>query len=453
MKHIPATLLPALALLTLGGCATTNGLTTTEPDGIYYSSKDRTSAVATAAAADASSDYSAATEDPDAVANPDYQENSRRSRGTASDEYYEDDFDYSYYARRRRYNGLGMGYGLSYVDPFWYRPTFVYNDPFFYSPFAYSAWNDPFWGPGWYAGPAVSINVGWGFGGWGPWGGYRPYGFGGYNRGFWDGYYSGLYGGGGWYGGGWGWRNGFNNYGYWDGYRGGNRSVSYRVAPRRDRSVEVVGSNQNNGGGRLRVDEATGGRAANPAPSRYRSRVEEGPVQGGRAAQDQQLSTSKDGSQPGRGRLYRVQDAAPNVVSGAEQTGGVRPVPQPGNETLTQPDEQINRYNSRRSRYEEASQTKQPATSPEPDQPQQYQRARRDRYADYNTPSQPAEQAPQPTRRERSYDAAPTRSYEPPTRSYERSSNGNSGGSNYGGGRSGGSSGGGNSGGGRGRVQ
>lgn len=412
MKHIPTTLLPALALLTLGGCATTNGLTTTEPDGIYYSSKDRTTAVATVATAEQAADY-AATDDPNAVANPDYQDGRSQARGSASDEYYDEDFDYAYYARQRRYNGLGMGYGLSYVDPFWYRPTFVYNDPFLYSPYggyAYSGWYDPFWGPSWY-GPAVSLNIGWGWGGWGPYGryyGYRPYGYG-YGNGFYDGYYAGLYGGG-YYG------------GYWNGYRGGSRAVDYnRVTPRRrqDRGVQVVGANPNGGGGRARVPEATGGRAAtysngstDPTP-RYRGRVEgvsqSAPV--GQTKPEQAVSEAP-AQQPGRGRIYRIQENANVNATEPDQTGGYKP---------------------QRARLEE--QAAQPAPQPATEAQPEYQpKPRRQRYVDYG--SQQSQQA-EPTRREQSYEPQPSRSYEQPSRG--------NGGSNYGGGS--------NNGGGRGRVR
>ncbi|GAB3827353.1 hypothetical protein [Hymenobacter jeollabukensis] len=435
MKHIPTHLLPALALLALGGCATTGGLTTTEPDGVYYSSKDRTTQVAPVSSAAQSADY-AATDDPNAVANPDYQDGGK-SRGTASDEYYDDDFDYSYYARNRRYNGLGMGYSLSYVDPYWYRPTFIYNDPFFYSPYgygySYSPWYDPFWGPG-YGGVSVSINVGWGLGGWGPWGpyggyygrpwGYGGYGWGGYNRGYWDGYYSGAYGGG-YYG----------NYGYWDGYRGGSRAVNYRVGHRNGRAVEVVGASSN-GGGRSRVTEATGGRMAPgngavASPGRYRGRVEESAAQpsGG------QVMPEQAAAQPGRGRLYRIQEANGNAASEANQLDGVKP-----QRTGEQP-EQPTRYPRGRSRFGEVSQPS-PAAPQSGDAGQVYQPQRRREKVDYG--SQPQQQA-EPIRRERSYESAPTRSYEQPTRS---SSGGGFGG---GGSNSGGSSSGGGSG--RGRVR
>ena len=45
MKNLLTACLPALALLALGGCAGTSALTSSEDDGVYYSSKDRTTAV------------------------------------------------------------------------------------------------------------------------------------------------------------------------------------------------------------------------------------------------------------------------------------------------------------------------------------------------------------------------------------------------------------------------
>jgi hypothetical protein len=452
MKHIPTPLLPALALLTLGSCATTNGLTTTEPDGVYYSSKDRTTEVATASTATMSSDSDYATaDDPDAVANPDYQDGRSRTRGSASNEYYDDDFDYSYWARQRRYTGLGMSYGLSYATPYWYNPSFSYYDPLLYTPYSYSPYGygygyDPFWGPSWY-GSSISVNIGWGLGGWGPWGpsygyGYRPWGYGGYNRGYWDGYYSGLYGG-------------YNNYyggGYWDGYRGGNRNVSYRVARRTDRSVEVVGSNRNGGAGRQRVEEATGGRAAGataaPATRYSRGRVMDVSTPGGgRMQAEQQQAVSESATPaPGRGRLYRIVDSN----AGTTETGGVRPVT--GSEAQPQKGESAEGYGRRRF-YNDQQPNLSPSSENQPAAGQPT-RTRRERYSDNSgSESQPYQQ---PTRRERSYEApTPTRSYEQPTRSYEQPTRSYNGGGNSGGGNSGGGGGGGRNsgGGGRGRVE
>lgn len=445
MKHIPTHLLPALALLALGGCATSNGLTTTEPDGIYYSSKDRTTEIASVQAANQSADY-AASDDPNAVSNPDYQDGSR-SRGSASDEYYDDDFDYSYYARQRRYNGLGMGYNIAYVDPFWYRPSFVYADPFLYSPYGgygYSAWNDPFWGPSWYNGwysRGLSVNIGWGFGGWGGWGpyggygyGYRPYGWGGYGyggyaNGYWDGYNSGYYGN------------------YWNGYRNGGRNANYRVGPRRDRGVEVVGGTGTATGGRPRVGEATGGRMSadgsnnggGMAPGRARGRVQDVSAQPGQMTGSDAQAVGQEAvrPQPGRGRLVRIQEAGSSEMT---PTGGVRPAQQ--GEMAEQP---VRYKPDQRTRVDEAGQ---PAGN---DQMYQPQRTRRERFA--NTDGSQPQQQSEPVRRQRVYEQpAPTRSYEQPTRSYEQPSR------SYGGGNSGGSFGGGGGsngggGGGRGRVR
>ncbi|OON70816.1 hypothetical protein B0919_02040 [Hymenobacter sp. CRA2] len=457
--------MPALALLSLGGCVASTGYVMTEPDGVYYSSKDRISEQATASTADQSSNE-AGIDDPDAVANPEYS-TAKRSRGSASDEYYSDDYDYSYMGRRR-YNGLGMGYNnyWGYNDPFWYSPAPFYGSSWAYSPYyGYGGWADPFWGPSWYGGSSISINIGWGLGRWGGWGpsygygyGYRPYGYGygygygsAYYNGFYDGYYSGLYGGG----------RGNGYYGNWDGYRSGGRNVNY--AHRTDRSVEVVGATGNGGGGRPRVDENTGGRAVE-TPSRYRSRVSDGAVVGGGGGGgfstspngrvtrtgDAAPQQAAEGAQPGRGRLYRITEAA------ASKPEGATPNAQLGDQTTDYGN--TKRRNGRVNQFGSATQNNQTTSQPEYSQPQpQYSRPRREsRYNESSTPSPQVDQ--QPTRRERSYEAptrayeAPTRSYEAPSRSYERSGgNFGGGGGNSGGGNSGGG-GGSHGGGGRGRV-
>ncbi|KUG06082.1 hypothetical protein [Solirubrum puertoriconensis] len=435
MKHIPATLVPALALLTLGGCTVAQTTATTEPDGVYYSSKDRTTELVTASTETGPSDLGAATDDPNAVANPEYRDGSTRPRGSASDEYYADDYDYSYSARIRRfhqpsYRGLGLGYyDYAYTDYYWYNPSpFYYGYDIYGRPWGY----DPFWGPSWSAwgGPYVSVNLGWG----NPWGGYynpyRPWGYGfggGYNRGFYDGFYSGYYGnnGGGWRS----YRNGRN----WGGYGNDNRNVNYR--PRRDRGVEAISAG-NTGAGRPRVDGPTGGRMANtgnvvttpnaavPATPRARGRVEDAPgtetVTGG---------STTTAPQPGRGRLYRIVEGGTVPAEGGGRV--------PSGTTADQPAR--TGYDRRRSRIDEGSS---PAGQPQREVDYSQPRPRRERTADYSSP------APE---RPRSYDApqrsyeAPQRSYEAPTRSYDRG-NSSSGGFN------GGNSGGGGSRGGRGRV-
>ncbi|UYZ58510.1 hypothetical protein [Hymenobacter latericus] len=434
MKHIPATLVPALALLTLGGCTVAQTTTTTEPDGVYYSSKDRTTEIVTASTQSGPADLGAAADDPDAVANPEYRDGSARPRGSASDEYYAEDYDYSYSARIRRfhqpgYRGFGLGYyDYAYIDYYWYNPSpFYYGYDIYGRPWGY----DPFWGPGWGGGSFVNINLGWG----NRWGGfynpYRPWGwggagwgYGGYYRGFYDGYYSNYYGNN------WGWGGRNRN---WGGIGNDGRNANYR--PRRDRGVEAINAGDT-GAGRPRVDGPTGGRMANtgtvpgsaaPATPRARGRVEDapstGPVTGG--------STTTTAPQPGRGRLYRIVEGGTVPAEGGGRI--------PSGTTADQP--ASTGYDRRRSRIDEGGS---PAGQPQREVDYSQPRPRRERAADYSSP------APE---RPRSYDApqrsyeAPQRSYEAPTRSYDR---GNSSGG-FNGGNSGGSNGGGSRGG-RGRV-
>ncbi|QHJ08490.1 hypothetical protein [Hymenobacter busanensis] len=452
MKSFSTTLLPALALLTLGGCAGTSGLTSTEPDGVYYSSKDQTTEVVTASVGSNPAADVAAADDQGSVANPEYQDDSKYGNGNASDEYYDD--DYSYSARIRRfhqpyYRGLGMGYyDLAYVDPYWYNPGAafygydVYGYPYYggyaYAPY-YGGVYSPYWG---YGGPFVSISIGYGWGS--PWG-YRPYGYryGGRYGGYYDNYY-----GGGYYGSGYA----------WGGYRNGNRNVHY--GPRRDRSSDAVTSGGRTNGGRPVIDN-TGGRMASggndnlasPATTTRRPRiVEEAGSNRGQAIENNgggvtngtgwgRITRADDApsleTQPstGRGKLYRIVDTE---TAPENQTGGVRTGASQNNrgEALEMP--------TRRQRLTEN--TAQPELAGESGAVQP-QRQRRERAVEYGQPqqqAQPAQQYERPVRRERTYESAPSRSYEAPA----------SRGSNYGGGNSGGgNSGGGSSSGGRGRVR
>jgi hypothetical protein len=475
--------LPALALLTLGGCASTSGLTTTEPDGVYYSSKDRTTELATASTATPSGEV-ASSDDPNAVANPEYRSggNSANQNGSASDEYYDDDYAYS--ARIRRfhqpsYRGLGLGYyDYAYTDYYWYNssPAFYGYDIYGGYPYYGNSWAfgpsyyggfDPFWGYG--ARPFVSIGFGWGS----PWGyGYSPFGYGGYGgygRGFYDGYYAGSYGYPGY---------GYSGYGY-GGFRNGYRSTSnVRYAPRHDRSSEATNTGGRNVSGRRDVI-TTGGRTASntgamsapgneTVPTR-RSRVSggadatpntSGVVSGGsgspadgrvRSSRIVESSpTDQPAVQPGRGRLYRIVDN-PSTAQPEEMTGRVR-----GNnpEQLSSPTE-----------YGRPPRTS--AGDQQMSQPQQQQlsdyaqpRTRRERVI-YDQAAQPQQSAPQPQsqpierpiRRERAYEPAPQRSYEAPSRSDDGGSRFGGGGFNGGGGNSGGGNSGGGSPRGGGRVR
>lgn len=315
-KHLPS-ILPALALLTLGGCAASSNLATTENDGMYYSaSADKVTALAVPVA------QAAPVGDPNNVTNPDYS-GSPAEGGSA--EYYDEE-RYAYDAapqRRNNYRGGSLGYySFPYADPYFYgAPAFGYSpyQTFGYSPYGFY---DPFYRP-FYGYGGLTINIGFGFGR--PY--YRPFGYSPY--GFYDPYYA--YGG---YGRPWG-----NHYGYGNGYYGNGfynngyygvgadrpaRNVTY--GPRRSRTGTGVGlasgstsTGSNASPGRSRVVQE--GRFATPANSgatvpagQYngRSRVRE-VTAGNSSASGQPAATSEAATRSGR---YR--DAQP--VQGASST-------------------------------------------------------------------------------------------------------------------------------------
>lgn len=450
MKKILPPLLPALALLTLGGCATTSTLSTTENDGMYYSSAaDRVTAPAPVASTAPQYQEDAPAASSGDVANPDYVAG---ATATEEAEYYDDDY---YYASRLRrfhspYRGIGMGYyDFAYTDPFWYG-----GPAFGYSP--YSAWGgyggygayDPFFSPWGYGGVNISIGFGrpWGWGR--PWGGYG-YGYNPYDRFGWGGYggYPGFYGGG--YGLGWG--------GYGNGYYGGNggwatgydrpgRTTTY--GPRRGRTNDSPGVAAPNGtggvtNGRRRIQEGgfadpnTGGVSTNGAVAQpnlgSRRRGQE--TSTGSGVTEAAPSVTLDRSRlsrtqadptgtptPEGGRRWRVLD---NTTNG----GVASPNGQPAG-TVAEP------IRRRRADYTGGNPTT--GGDQQTSQPRIAEQPRRQRVY---TPAPASE----PTRT-RTYEQ-PTRTYEQPTRSYSEPSRSNS---NYGGGNSGGgNSGGSSSGGGR----
>jgi hypothetical protein len=267
MKKTLTAFLPALTLLTLGSCATTSQLASTEDDGVYYSSKDRTTQTATASTAPygqsgsqgaPADNGSSAT---DEATNPEYRSGSSSSNSgtSAGSEYYDD--DYGYAARIRRFNqpvyrGFGYGYyDAFYTDPFWYGGSpYAYSySPYGWGPGYYGSYYDPFYSPYAYGGTYISINIGfgrpfynpwrYGYGGYGY--GYGSYGYGGYGRygGYYDGYRSGYY-------------NGLNS-----GYGSSTRT---HYGPRRDGAHDAMSASTgqgNAGRGRGRMD--TGG-VSNP---------------------------------------------------------------------------------------------------------------------------------------------------------------------------------------------
>lgn len=316
MKKLLTASLPALALLALGGCTAARSVATTEDDGVYYSSRDRTTAVAQAAPASRQRQSEAATAptpaDNGEATNPDYQGSANTQRPTAnSPEYYDEGYansSSSYDSRfRQPYAGPNVGlayysppvvfapsygygggyspYGGAFCDPF-YSP--VYASPLygaFYSP--YSSFYDPFgYGYGGYGGSFFSLSFGFGR----PWGGYgygysRPYygGYGGYG-------YDPYYGGGGYYG------NGYGSYG--GGYYGSSRQI---IRPGSSNSVGVgnpvlVGPRRGRGG------DVLAGRGTTPAPT----------------------GTMPGATSPGGGRRSGI------VGSPTAPIGGVVALPNPG---------------------------------------------------------------------------------------------------------------------------
>jgi len=234
MKNLLTATLPGLALLALGGCATSGALTTsTETDGVYYSSSDHTTAVAApvysgsgssgnipARALDDTVPATATTDD----ANPDYQGGTSQGYATGTD-YYSN----SYNDGLSTYTPNGSGFNQPYAGPgvssYNYSPGWAVAPSFYGSPFGYGAglalgygyspysmggfgypygggFYDPFYSPfyspyGLGYGSGLSIGFGYGFGGFGGFG--YPYGgFGGYpyGYGYGRGYYGGGYGGG-----------------------------------------------------------------------------------------------------------------------------------------------------------------------------------------------------------------------------------------------------------------
>ncbi|WP_426489943.1 hypothetical protein [Hymenobacter sp. 102] len=468
MKKILAPVLPALALLTLGGCASTSYLSTTEDDGMYYSSKDRVTVPAQVASSGSSAAPATAEQEttaaPGDVANPDYAGTAGRA-ATTSEEYYDDDY---YYASRLRrfhspYRGIGMGYyDFAYTDPFWYGGPALGYSPWGYG---YNSFYDPFYSPWGYGGVNISIGFGrpWGWGR--PWGGYgygygyRPFDYGwggpwgGYNYGYLNGYYTGLYGGGGYYGG-----NGWSNY-----YDRPGRRVTY--GPRRDRAVEgqrlgsaapdgvVSGRSRgrvqeggfttptpdpsgvvaqpNAGGGRRRVQELTETTTVpSTQPTAPAGRMR---VVGDQPIRNEELSTATDPTVPtGGSRRWRVVDNPGNVEVTSPNGGSPQPVPA--------------EYGRRR----RADWNTGGSTQPQPEQPRLADQPRRQRLYDQSSqPSQPTRTYSEPSRTysepARTY-SQPSRSYSEPSRSYSEPSRGSS---NYGGSNAGGSGGGGR----RGRVQ
>ena len=285
MKTLINTALPALALLALGGCATTGAVSSTEPDDVYFSSKDRVTYAAPAAGTGyQSSGYqpnsygSASTQAPASAqapatedANPDYQGGTAQ-QGSTSTDYYNDNYT-SYNSVQP--SGFGQPYSGPGVSTYNYTPSWSVSPSFYgspwgygtglslgygyggfggYSPFSYGygypgygGFYDPFYSSfyspfGYGYGSGLSIGFGYGFGGFG-----YPY-YGGFGSPYRYGYgYPGYaYGGGYGYGGDYGY-GGARNYVYKQGIMNGRYSNGYdpgaiKVGRRESRYSNAVGS-------------------------------------------------------------------------------------------------------------------------------------------------------------------------------------------------------------------
>jgi hypothetical protein len=159
MKKILTATLPALALLALGGCASTGAISSTEDDGVYYSSADRTTVGPPVARTQADGyGYETArvqtqTTPPTEDANPDYQGDGTQITDNGTD-YYDDSY----------VSGSPSGFGQPYTGPgvstYNYTPNWSVAPSFYGSPFGYG----------------LGMSIGFGYGG--GFGGYSPFGFG-----------------------------------------------------------------------------------------------------------------------------------------------------------------------------------------------------------------------------------------------------------------------------------
>ena len=178
MKNSLTAILPALGLLALSGCAGTGAIATSEDDGVYYSSKDRTTAVARPAAQTYNQPYASGNSAPataapaptDEATNPDY--NGSASNQSAGNNQYYDDSNAGYSTSKVYPNGTpNYDYytpGVTNYAPIAYAPyTVIAPSPYLYSPYGYSTvWADPFYNP-YYSpyygyGSGVSISIGFG---------------------------------------------------------------------------------------------------------------------------------------------------------------------------------------------------------------------------------------------------------------------------------------------------
>ncbi|MBG8554425.1 hypothetical protein [Hymenobacter guriensis] len=385
MKTYLTSCLSAVALLALGGCASIPAVTSTETDGVYYSSKDRTTENPAYAAVMQNrqpevTDQQSSTTAPTASSDAQYSQDGGYSSGSTTvytDDAYYDDYDYDYAARIRRFHQPSY---WSFA-PSYYSYAYTNSwDPWGYNPYAYSPWGPSY---GYYGySPYVSINIGWPYRSYGGWGGYGW----GYRTGYYNGYYNGYYDSP-YYGG-----------GNWGG--GPRRNVNY--GPRRDRSSGVTA------GTGINRERFNGGRTSTPGGGRANQPTTP-PATGGIVAGD---NTTQPAS--GRGR----------ATEGTADPRGRMTTSTRGNVTETPID---TRSSGRATEAVPASTATEPVVRTEQTPAQQPDVRPRRRVLDVSDAtgeSQPRRQrerdvtpAAQPTRSEQ-----PSRSYERPTRSYEPSS-------------------------------
>ncbi|GAC1372450.1 MAG: hypothetical protein NVSMB30_13150 [Hymenobacter sp.] len=413
MKNLFTALLPALALFALGGCAGTSALTSSEDDGVYYSSKDRTTAVVSTAPAPASTNE---------AANPDYNSSPASAparRGSSSDQYY--DNSYSYMRGVPRYGGMtayvpyspytSLSYGIGSYG--WGGGYCGYSPYGFYDPF-YSPFYSPF---GYGSGVSISIGIGrpWGYGGYG-YGYGRPYGYG---AGFYDPYYysspyyGGYYGRGGYYGGG--------NYGSSYGYGNnsayyGNDNPRYRTSGHRDDRA----SDGRYSSGSVAAP-ATGGSVTGGGRVRSDDRLQPGDPMTQPAA-----GAAPEGRMRNEGVTSTPMGAAPTRAEDSYNQPRRQPrAEQPVYRDMAQPNEagQVTREENRgRWRNPDAAPQREQMESQPAAAPQEGQRRRGGFFQNvFSEPANTAGQAADQPRQQRSYEQPrQQRTYEQPQHSYEQ---------------------------------
>ena len=425
MKKLLTAVLPALALFALGGCAGTSTIASSEDDGVYYSSKDRTTAVARASApASAAASSTATNSSENEDANPDYRSSTAGTspaRTNGSDQYYDNTYTnmrgasspsamyygpgVGYYAPYSPYTSInyayGWGGGACGFSPY---PCVGY-DPFyspFYSPYGY----------GYGFGPTVSINFGYGAPFYGGNYGYgNPYAYG---RGFYDPYYyaspyyGGYYGRGGYYGNRYGNRGYGNNFGY---TADNQRSRTYGRRTDRSTNGRVMATGPtgtSTGGGRVRTNELL------DSEPFIKSVVTES-VAGGRARGAVVTTTPAGSSAVEVAESYNKPRRMVSAEQAESRDERSRPMNQPIQNTNLDSERMVRDQYRDRTRYAE-TQGREEYTQPAA-QPEDGQRRRRV-YTEARPQNAEAvsEQAPEPQRQRNYEQPREQRTYEQPAR-------------------------------------